>query len=80
MPVAPNLLEQKCTATKPHQIWLTDITCIQTAEGWLYLAGHIDIFTGGNAHRRGWAIYRQPLLNANTTKMGWQHKPIGVHY
>lgn len=46
MLVAPNFLEQKFTATKPNQIWLTDITYIQTDEGWLYLAGHEDIFTG----------------------------------
>lgn len=46
MPVAPNLLEQKFTASAPNQVWLTDITYIQTDEGWLYLAGHKDIFTG----------------------------------
>lgn len=28
------------------QAWVTDITCIPTAEGWLYLAGHKDLFTG----------------------------------
>lgn len=45
MPVASNLLEQKFTATKLNQIWLTDITYIHTDEGWLYLAGHKDIFS-----------------------------------
>ena len=30
-----------------HQIWLSDITYIPTEEGWLYLAGHKDLFTGG---------------------------------
>lgn len=46
MPVAPNLLEQKFTASAPNQVWLTDITYVPTDEGWLYLAGHKDIFTG----------------------------------
>ena len=46
LPVAPNLLEQKFMATTPNQIWLTDITCIPTDEGWLYLAGHKDLFSG----------------------------------
>jgi len=46
LPVAPNLLEQKFTATAPNQIWLTDITYIPTDEGWLYLAGHKDLFSG----------------------------------
>lgn len=27
-------------------MWLTDITYVRTAEGWLYLAGHKDLFTG----------------------------------
>ncbi len=46
MPVAPNLLGQKFTATAPNQVWLTDITYVQTDEGWLYLAGHKDMFSG----------------------------------
>lgn len=46
LPVAPNLLEQKFTATAPNQVWLTDITYIPTDEGWLYLAGHKDLFSG----------------------------------
>lgn len=33
-------------AEAPNQVWVTDITYIPTAEGWLYLAGHKDLFTG----------------------------------
>lgn len=46
LPVAANLLEQKFTTTAPNKVWLTDITYIPTGEGWLYLAGHKDMFTG----------------------------------
>ena len=46
LPVAENLLEQRFEATAPNQIYVTDITYIPTDEGWLYLAGHKDIFTG----------------------------------
>jgi len=46
LPVAANLLDQKFTATAPNKIWVTDITYIPTGEGWLYLAGHKDMFTG----------------------------------
>ncbi len=46
MPVAPNLLAQKFTATAPNQIGVSDITYIPTDEGWLYLAGHKDLFSG----------------------------------
>lgn len=46
LPVADNLLNQKFETTAPSRIWLSDITYIPTDEGWLYLAGHKDIFTG----------------------------------
>src|SRR5208337_1786422 len=45
-PVAQNLLNQEFEATGPNEIWLSDITYIPTEEGWLYLAGHKDLFTG----------------------------------
>ncbi len=46
LPVAENLLNQQFEATAPNHIWVTDITYIPTEEGWLYCAGHKDIFTG----------------------------------
>lgn len=46
LPVAENLLEQNFEVEAPNQAWVTDITYIPTAEGWLYLAGHKDLFTG----------------------------------
>jgi putative transposase len=45
LPVAENLLNQQFEATKPNEAWLSDITYIPTEEGWLYLAGHKDLFT-----------------------------------
>ena len=44
-PVAPNLLNGDFTAERPDEKWLTDITYIPTAEGWLYLALVMDLFT-----------------------------------
>jgi len=46
LPVAENLLNQQFGATRPKEVWLSDITYIPTEEGWLYLAGHKDLFTG----------------------------------
>ena len=46
LPVAENLLNQDFEATGPNEIWLSDITYIPTEEGWLYLAGHKDLFMG----------------------------------
>lgn len=46
LPVAPNLLDQKFAAASPNKVWVSDITYIATSEGWLYLAGHKDLFHG----------------------------------
>jgi transposase InsO family protein len=46
LPVAKNLLSQNFTVYEPNKVWLSDITYIPTDEGWLYLAGHKDLFTG----------------------------------
>ena len=46
LPVAANLLKQEFKAEAPNKVWVTDITYIATAEGWLYLAGHKDLFNG----------------------------------
>lgn len=45
-PVADNLLGQQFEATAPNSVWVSDITYISTDEGWLYLAGHKDLFNG----------------------------------
>ena len=45
-PVAENLLNQEFEAKGPNEIWVSDITYIPTEEGWLYVAGHKDLFTG----------------------------------
>jgi putative transposase len=44
-PVAPNLLDQDFTADQPNQKWGADISYIWTAEGWLYLAIVLDLFS-----------------------------------
>ncbi len=44
-PVAENLLNREFTADAPNQRWVGDITYIWTAEGWLYLATLIDLFS-----------------------------------
>jgi putative transposase len=46
LPVADNILGQRFKVDAPNQVWTTDITYIRTDEGWLYLAGHKDLFSG----------------------------------
>ena len=41
---APNLLAQDFSASRPNQVWLADITYIETLEGWLYLAAVLDLY------------------------------------
>ncbi len=45
MPVQENILNQEFKASKPNEKWVTDITYIPTAEGWLYLASVMDLFS-----------------------------------
>ena len=46
LPVADNILGQQFKVWRPNTVWVSDITYIPTDEGWLYLAGHKDLFTG----------------------------------
>jgi putative transposase len=41
--VDTNQLGQSFDSLAPDQIWVTDITCIKTYEGWLCLAVVIDL-------------------------------------
>jgi transposase InsO family protein len=52
-PIAPNHLAQAPAPSGPDQVWVTDITYIPTDEGWLYVAGVLDLWS-----RRliGWAM------------------------
>jgi putative transposase len=42
-PVAGNILDRRFQAELPDQKWAADITYIPTGQGWLYLAGVIDL-------------------------------------
>ena len=51
-PIAPNILARDFDRTAPNKAWVTDVTCIWTDEGWVFLAVMLDLFS-----RRvvGWA-------------------------
>jgi putative transposase len=42
-PIADNVLDRQFDAELPNQKWAVDITYIPTDQGWLYLAGVIDL-------------------------------------
>ena len=52
-PIAPNLMAQAPKVTQPNQIWASDITYIETQEGWLYLAAILDRYSRKIV---GWAM------------------------
>lgn len=43
--IADNVLDRQFTADRPNQKWVADFTYIWTAEGWLYAAAVIDLFS-----------------------------------
>jgi putative transposase len=73
--VAPNVLAQNFHAQRPNQKWLVDITYIATREGWLYLAGVLDVFS-----RRvvGWSMSERldRSLPMNALKMAIQQRGL----
>jgi len=44
-PIAPNLLNRCFKVDRPNAVWVGDISCIPTAEGWLFLATLMDLFS-----------------------------------
>jgi putative transposase len=78
-PVAPNLLAQDFSATRPNQKWNADISYVWTSEGWLYLAVVLDLFA-----RRvvGWAVsdrlHKELALEALRNALAIRQPPAGL--
>ncbi len=75
MPVSPNLLQRDFNVLQHNLAWVGDITYIWTAEGWLYLAVVIDLYS-----RRvvGWSINKrmtQQLVMDAVLMAIWKRKP-----
>jgi putative transposase len=43
--VSPNVLDRQFAAPSPNRKWVADFTYIWTAEGWLYVAAVLDLFS-----------------------------------
>lgn len=56
LPIAPNVLDREFTVEEPDEVWVSDITYISTAQGWLYLCVFIDLFTRAVV---GWSMSAQ---------------------
>jgi len=83
-PIAPNLLDRRFAVgeVEPDQVWVSDITYVPTAEGWLFLAIVLDL-----ASRRivGWstssAVDTALTLSALHRALNWRRPVAGmVHH
>ncbi len=78
-PIAPNLLARRFESEAPNLVWVTDVTCVWTAEGWLYLAAILDLCS-----RRvvGWATSepndRELALGALRVAFAVRHPAPGI--
>ena len=76
--VASNLLDQNFSAEAPNEKWAADISYIWTAQGWLYLAVMLDLYS-----RRviGWAVGARMTsdlpLRALNRAIGLRQPPFG---
>lgn len=53
LPVVQNRLGRRFSVQEPDRVWVSDITYIPTNEGWLYLAGVLDL---GTKAAVGWSM------------------------
>jgi putative transposase len=75
LPIAPNQLARQFSMNQPDQAYVGDITYIPTAEGWLYLAVVIDLYS---RHVVGWSMaehMRATLVNDALLMAIWKRKP-----
>jgi len=75
-PVAQNTLNREFKADRPDQKWVADITYIPTEEGWLYLAGVLDLYSRKIV---GWSM--SSIVDANLVEKAlrmalYQRQPL----
>jgi transposase InsO family protein len=74
-PIAPNRLAERAAPDGPNQVWLQDITYIPTAQGWLYLALVLDLWSRKIV---GWSMadhLRSELVVASLQMAQTQRQP-----
>ena len=69
---APNWLNQEFNAVAPNRKWVSDFTYIDTAEGWLYLATVLDLFSRKVV---GWAM--SEWMDTDLVETAWQMALLG---
>ena len=87
--IAPNVLNQDFQAAQPNEKWVGDVTYIDTAEGWLYLAAILDLYSRWVV---GWAMsekndadlvekaWRMAVTNRRPPRQILHHSDRGCQY
>jgi transposase InsO family protein len=88
-PIAPNLLLGRAAPTKANEVWVADITYVPTAEGWLFLAAVMDLYS---RQILGWSVWeslaaggalqalRRALVNRRYPTGVIHHSDRGIQY
>lgn len=77
-PIAPNRLRLRDSPpTRPDEVWAADITYVPTGEGWLYLAGVLDLYSRKLV---GWSMGEglETALPLNALQMALHQRRPGV--
>jgi putative transposase len=79
LPVAENLLNRAFGSDRPNEKWVSDITYVATDEGWLYLAGILDLC---GREVVGWSMGERTtkdlVIRALNQALGRRERPRGV--
>ena len=88
-PVAPNRLLGRPAPTRPNEVWVADITYVPTAEGWLFVAAVMDLYS---RQILGWSVWdslhaggalqalRRALVSRRYPRGVIHHSDRGIQY
>lgn len=89
-PVVPNKLERNFFTDSPGQVWVSDITYVKTARGWLYLTVILDLFdrkvigwscsSGMRSENTMIAAWKMAVANRPLTSKLIFHSDRGIQY
>jgi transposase InsO family protein len=88
-PVAPNRLLGRAAPTQINEVWVADITYVPTAQGWVFVAAIMDLYS---RQILGWSVWdslhaggalqtlKRALVKRNSPKGVIHHSDRGVQY
>ncbi len=88
-PVAPNRLLGRAAPTRANEVWVADITYVPTAQGWVFVAAIMDLYS---RQILGWSVWdslqaggalqalKRALVKRNSPKGVIHHSDRGVQY